>query len=83
MALSNYEKTEIIEYVKSNWDGESVCDDELDDMVVFTFDRKEEFSFGTESVLELLQRGFFILYAVINDEGNFEIAISNGEEFKN
>lgn len=83
MVLEDQEKNEIIDYVKENWDADSTCDDESNDMVVFTFNRKEEFSFGTADVLDLLKRGFFVLYAICNEEGNFEIAISNGEEYRN
>jgi hypothetical protein len=30
-------------------------------------------------ILDLLKRGLFVLYSVINDNGKLEIAITNGE----
>ena len=82
MTLSGIEKSEIIDYVNDNLEGNSVCDDEGSEHVVFTFDRKEDITVGTSNVLELLKRGFFILYVTINDEGNFEMAITNGEGYR-
>ena len=59
MVLSDNDKQEIIEYVNDNIDGESTCDDEDDDMIIFTYDKDQDDQplVGTETVLELLKRG--------------------------
>ncbi len=84
MVLSDNDKQEIIEYVKDNLDGESTCDDEDDDMIIFTFDRDQDDQplVGTETVLELLKRGFFVLYAGLNDDGDMQISISDGDRYR-
>ncbi len=80
MTLSNNEKGEIVDYVKDNLEGESTCDDEDDQMMVFTFNKgREQPEVSTDMVLELLKRGLFILYSLINEDGKIEIAITNGE----
>ena len=84
MVLSDNDKQEIIEYVNDNLDGESTCDDEDDDMIIFTFDRDQDDQplVGTETVLELLKRGFFVLYAGLNDDGDMQISISDGDRYR-
>lgn len=83
MALTDNEKGEIITYVKETFEGNSTCDDEDNEMVVFTFDKGEDQpSLGTESTLELLKRGYFILYALVNEDGKFELSITNGAGYK-
>tara|TARA_R110002020_G_scaffold201501_1_gene404166 strand:- start:1350 stop:1607 length:258 start_codon:yes stop_codon:yes gene_type:complete len=84
MVLSDNDKQEIIEYVNDNIDGESTCDDEDDDMVIFTFDRDQDDQplIGTESVLELLKRGFFVLYSGLNEDGDMQISISDGDRYR-
>ena len=84
MVLSDNDKQEIIEYVNDNLDGESTCDDEDDDMIIFTFDRDQDEQplVGTETILELLKRGFFVLYAGLNDDGDMQISISDGDRYR-
>ena len=84
MVLSDNDKQEIIEYVNDNLDGESTCDDEDNDMIIFTFDRDQDEQplVGTETMLELLKRGFFILYAGLNDDGDMQISISDGDRYR-
>jgi hypothetical protein len=84
MVLSDNDKQEIIEYVNDNIDGESTCDDEDDDMVIFTFDKDQDDQplIGTESVLELLKRGFFVLYSGLNEDGDMQISISDGDRYR-
>ena len=80
MTLTESEKGEIIDYVKDNLEGESTCDDEDDQMLVFTFDKGEDQpSIGTDTILELLKRGLFVLYSLINENGKLEVSITNGE----
>ncbi len=80
MTLTESEKGEIIDYVKDNLEGESTCDDEDDHMLVFTFDKGEDQpSIGTDTILELLKRGLFVLYSLINENGKLEVSITNGE----
>ena len=84
MTLSDNDKQEIIQYVNDNLDGESTCDDSGDDMVIFTFDRDQDEQplVGTESILELLKRGFFVLYAGLNDDGDMQVSISDGDAYR-
>ena len=84
MVLSDNDKQEIIEYVNDNIDGESTCDDEDNDMVIFTFDKDQDDQplIGTESVLELLKRGFFVLYSGLNEDGDMQISISDGDRYR-
>ena len=84
MVLSDNDKQEIIEYVNDNIDGESTCDDEDDAMVIFTFDKDQDDQplIGTESVLELLKRGFFVLYSGLNEDGDMQISISDGDRYR-
>jgi hypothetical protein len=84
VVLSDNDKQEIIEYVNDNLDGESTCDDEDNDMVIFTFDRDQDEQplVGTETILELLKRGFFVLYAGLNDDGDMQISISDGDRYR-
>jgi hypothetical protein len=84
MVLSDNDKQEIIDYVNDNLDGESTCDDEDNDMVIFTFDRDQDEQplVGTEAILELLKRGFFVLYAGLNDDGDMQISISDGDRYR-
>ena len=84
MTLSDNDKQEIIDYVNDNLDGESTCDDEDNDMVIFTFDRDQDEQplVGTETILELLKRGFFVLYAGLNDDGDMQISISDGDRYR-
>ena len=84
MVLSDNDKQEIIEYVNDNIDGESTCDDEDDDMVIFTFDRDQDDQplIGTETILELLKRGFFVLYSGLNEDGDMQISISDGDRYR-
>ena len=84
MTLSDNDKQEIIQYVNDNLDGESTCDDEGDDMIIFTFDRDQDEQplVGTETILELLKRGFFVLYAGLNDDGDMQISISDGDRYR-
>ena len=84
MVLSDNDKQEIIEYVNDNIDGESTCDDEDDDMIIFTFDRDQDDQplVGTETVLELLKRGFFVLYSGLNNDGDMQISISDGDRYR-
>ena len=84
MVLSDNDKQEIIEYVNDNIDGESTCDDEDNDMVIFTFDRDQEDQplVGTETILELLKRGFFVLYSGLNEDGDMQISISDGDRYR-
>jgi len=84
MVLSENDKQEIIEYVNDNIDGESTCDDEENDMIIFTFDKENEDQplIGTETVLELLKRGFFILYSGLNEDGDMQLAISDGDRYR-
>jgi len=80
MTLSENEKAEIVDYVNENLEGESTCDDEYPEMLVFTFNKGEEQpEVSTNVVLELLKRGLFVLYSLINENGKLEIAITNGE----
>ena len=84
MTLSDNDKQEIIQYVNDNLDGESTCDDEGDDMVIFTFDRDQDEQplVGTETILELLKQGFFVLYAGLNDDGDMQVSISDGDAYR-
>ena len=84
MTLSDNDKQEIIQYVNDNLDGESTCDDEGDDMIIFTFDRDQDEQplVGTETILELLKQGFFVLYAGLNDDGNMQVSISDGDAYR-
>lgn len=84
MVLSDNDKQEIIEYVNDNLDGESTCDDEDDDMIIFTYDKDQEDQplVGTETVLELLKRGFFVLYSGLNNDGDMQISISDGDRYR-
>lgn len=80
MTLSENEKAEIVDYVNENLEGESTCDDEYPEMLVFTFDKGgDQPEVSTNVVLELLKRGLFVLYSLINENGKLEIAITNGE----
>ena len=85
MTLSDNDKQEIIEYVNDNLDGESTCDDSGDDMVIFTFDRDQDEQplVGTETILELLKQGFFVLYAGLNGDGDMQVSISDGDAYRN
>ena len=85
MTLSDNDKQEIIQYVNDNLDGESTCDDEGDDMIIFTFDREQDEQplVGTETILELLKQGFFVLYAGLNDDGDMQVSISDGDAYRN
>jgi hypothetical protein len=82
--LTENEKQEIIGFVDENLEGESICDESDDSMVVFTFenDRNNQCLIGTETVMDLLKRGFFLLYAGNNDENKFEICISDANTFR-
>ena len=84
MVLSDNDKQEIIEYVNDNIDGESTCDDEDDDMIIFTYDKDQDDKplVGTETVLELLKRGFFVLYSGLNNDGDMQISISDGDRYR-
>jgi|TARA_R110002124_G_scaffold248697_1_gene413812 hypothetical protein len=84
MTLSDNDKQEIIQYVNDNLDGESTCDDSGDDMVIFTFDRDQDEQplVGTETILELLKQGFFVLYAGLNDDGDMQVSISDGDAYR-
>jgi hypothetical protein len=84
MTLSDNDKQEIIQYVNDNLDGESTCDDEGDDMIIFTFDRDQDEQplVGTETILELLKQGFFVLYAGLNDDGDMQVSISDGDAYR-
>ena len=84
MVLSDNDKQEIIEYVNDNIDGESTCDDEDDDMIIFTYykDQDDQPLVGTETVLELLKRGFFVLYSGLNNDGDMQISISDGDRYR-
>ena len=84
MTLSDNDKQEIIQYVNDNLDGESTCDDSGDDMVIFTFnrDQDEQPLVGTETILELLKQGFFVLYAGLNDDGDMQVSISDGDAYR-
>ena len=84
MTLSDNDKQEIIQYVNDNLDGESTCDDSGDDMVIFTFDRDQDEQplVGTETILELLKQGFFVLYAGLNDDGDMRVSISDGDAYR-
>ena len=84
MTLSDNDKQEIIQYVNDNLDGESTCDDEGDDMIIFTFDRDQDEQplVGTETILELLKQGFFVLYAGLNDDGDMHVSISDGDAYR-
>jgi hypothetical protein len=84
VVLSDNDKQEIIEYVNDNLDGESTCDDEDDDMIIFTYDKDQEDQplVGTETVLELLKRGFFVLYSGLNNDGDMQISISDGDRYR-
>jgi|TARA_R110000782_G_scaffold62242_1_gene128023 hypothetical protein len=84
MTLSDNDKQEIIQYVNDNLDGESTCDDEGDDMIIFTFDREQDEQplVGTETILELLKQGFFVLYAGLNDDGDMQVSISDGDAYR-
>ena len=84
MVLSDNDKQEIIEYVNDNLDGESTCDDEDDDMIIFTYDKDQEDQplVGTETILELLKRGFFVLYSGLNNDGDMQISISDGDRYR-
>jgi hypothetical protein len=84
MVLSDNDKQEIIEYVNDNIDGESTCDDEDDDMIIFTYDKDQDDQplVGTETVLELLKRGFFVLYSGLNNDGDMQISISDGDRYR-
>ena len=78
--LSENEKAEIVDYVNNNVEGESTCDDEYPEMLVFTFNKGgDQPEVSTDMVLDLLKRGLFLLYSLINDDGKLEIAITNGE----
>lgn len=82
--LSVQEKHEIINYVNDNIEGESTCNDSDNDMVVFTYtsDSENQALIGTDHILDLLKIGFFVIYAGLNDEGNFEIAISDAVMYR-
>ena len=84
MVLADNDKQEIIEYVNDNIDGESTCDDEDDDMIIFTYDKDQDDQplVGTETVLELLKRGFFVLYSGLNNDGDMQISISDGDRYR-
>ena len=84
MVLSDNDKQEIIEYANDNIDGESTCDDEDDDMIIFTYDKDQDDQplVGTETVLELLKRGFFVLYSGLNNDGDMQISISDGDRYR-
>ena len=84
MTLSDNDKQEIIQYVNDNLDGESTCDDSGDDMIIFTFDRDQDEQplVGTETILELLKQGFFVLYAGLNDDGDMQVSISDGDAYR-
>jgi hypothetical protein len=84
MVLSDNDKQEIIEYVNDNIDGESTCDDEDDDMIIFTYDKDQDDQplVGTETILELLKRGFFVLYSGLNEDGDMQISISDGDRYR-
>tara|TARA_R100000008_G_scaffold61623_1_gene38955 strand:- start:797 stop:1051 length:255 start_codon:yes stop_codon:yes gene_type:complete len=82
--LNEQEKHEIITYVGDNIDGESTVNETDDDMMVFAFEYDEDNQalIGTEHILDLLKIGFFVIYAGMNDEGKFEIAISDANMFR-
>lgn len=82
--LTENDKQEIIGYVNDSLDGESICDESDDSMVVFTFENNpdNQCMIGTETVLELLKRGFFVLYAGSNDDGKFEMCICDAERYR-
>ncbi len=80
MVLSENEKAEIVDYVNENVEGESTCDDEFPDMMVFTFNKGgDQPEVSTDMILDLLHKGLFVLYSVINGDGKLEISITNGE----
>ncbi len=82
--LNEQEKHEIITYVGDNIDGESTVNETDDDMLVFAFeyDDDNQALIGTEHILDLLKIGFFVIYAGLNDEGKFEVAISDANMFR-
>ena len=82
--LKDSDKHEIIDFVNENMEGEAVCDDESNNMIVFTFENEpnNQAMLGTEIILDLLKRGFFVIYACVNEDGKFEMAIGDSEEFK-
>ena len=84
MTLSDNDKQEIIQYVNDTLLYESTCDDSGDDMVIFTFDRDQDEQplVGTETILELLKQGFFVLYAGLNDDGDMQVSISDGDAYR-
>lgn len=83
MTLSDSEKLEIIGFVNDTFEGNSTVDEDDTEFIVFTFDKGEiQPSIGTDSILELLKRGYFVLYSTLNEEGHMEIAITNGDGFK-
>ncbi len=53
-------------------------------MMVFAFEYDEDNQalIGTEHILDLLKIGFFVIYAGLNDEGKFEVAISDANMFR-
>ena len=82
--LNSQEKHEIITYVNDNLDGESTVNELDSDMIVFAFenDERNQALIGTEHILDLLKIGFFVIYAGLNDEGKFEVAISDANMFR-
>lgn len=82
--LNSQEKHEIITYVNDNLDGESTVNESDSDMIVFAFenDERNQALIGTEHILDLLKIGFFVIYAGLNDEGKFEVAISDANMFR-
>ena len=64
--------------------GSPTCDDEDDDMIIFTYDKDQDDQplVGTETVLELLKRGFFVLYSGLNNDGDMQISISDGDRYR-
>jgi hypothetical protein len=84
LMLNQQEKHEIITYVNDNIEGESTVNETDEDMIVFAFEYDEENQalIGTEHILDLLKIGFFVIYSGLNDEGKFEVAISDANMFR-
>jgi hypothetical protein len=53
-------------------------------MIIFTYDKDQDDQplVGTETVLELLKRGFFVLYSGLNNDGDMQISISDGDRYR-
>ncbi len=82
--LNDQDKHEIIKFVNDNLEGESTCDDSDDEMVVFTFENNPENQclIGTETILDLLKIGYYVLFAGLDDYGKFQLAVSDSRSFK-